>query len=72
GWLWSEVLGAWLGTWEGEYRRHFFNWLRLYHADGTLVPTDEEEKVQVRRQAAEAQAEIERLRARLRALGVEE
>lgn len=100
GWLWSEVLGAWLGQWQGEFRRHHFNWLRIYRPDGTLVLTDAEEREQERqraeqerqraeqerqraeqeRQRAEQeralreqmQSEIDRLKARLRELGIEE
>jgi hypothetical protein len=62
GWLWSKVLEAWLGVWEGEYQRRRMAWLRLYDREGRLVPTPAE--------AAQQQAEAERLRAeteRLRA-----
>ncbi|MCS6919413.1 MAG: Uma2 family endonuclease, partial [Fimbriimonadales bacterium] len=55
GWLWSEVLGAYLGVWEGDYRGRRYQWLRLYNRDGTLVPTREE-------RIAELEAELKRLR----------
>ncbi|MCS7300425.1 MAG: Uma2 family endonuclease [Fimbriimonadales bacterium] len=60
GWLWSEVLGAWLGTWEGEFYRHQFKWLRLYRADGALVLTTAEERELAQQEAARAQQEAAR------------
>jgi Uma2 family endonuclease len=42
GWLWSEVLGAYVGVWKGEYRGRVFPWLRLWDKDGNLVLTREE------------------------------
>ncbi|MFQ5859660.1 MAG: Uma2 family endonuclease [Anaerolineae bacterium] len=53
--LWSEVLGLWLGTWEGEFQGERAVWLRFFDADGQLVLTGEE--------AAQAEAEAERQRA---------
>lgn len=43
GWLWSEKLDLWIGTWHGSY----FNlcdctWLRFYDSDGYLVHTGAE------------------------------
>jgi len=61
GWLWSKELGAHLGVWEGEYRGRRYPWLRLYTAEGELVPTPAEAE----RQRAE------RLAQRLRELGIE-
>ncbi len=58
GWLWSEELGVWLGTWEGEYERQPAVWLRFYTHDRRLAPTAEEAQVTARR-AAEARAEEE-------------
>jgi Uma2 family endonuclease len=55
GWLWSEELQLWLGSWTGEFEHHQETWLRFFEADGTLVPT-----------TVEAQAEeVARLRAML-------
>ncbi len=78
GWLWSHQLGAYLGVWEGRYHRRVYRWLRLYTAEGELVPTDAELHRQMR-QIAEAErqrAEAERQRAeqlaqRLRELGID-
>jgi Uma2 family endonuclease len=56
GWLWSEHLGVWLGTWEGSIDDRPDVWLRFYDRRGRLVPT-----------AAEAgEAEIARLKALLK------
>ncbi|CUU35949.1 MAG: Uma2 family endonuclease [Armatimonadetes bacterium] len=82
GWLWSEVLGAWLGIWEGEYRQWRFPWLRLYTRDGALVPTSAEaaqmeaEQAQKqleteRRRAERAEAELKRLRELLKQQGID-
>jgi Uma2 family endonuclease len=63
GWLWSEQLGAWLGTWEGLYQRRVQGvWLRLFEADGRLVPLFAEAAEQ-RAEATEQRAEAERQRA---------
>jgi Uma2 family endonuclease len=40
GWLWSRVFGAWVGEWEGEYHGARSRWLRLYDAEGRLIPTE--------------------------------
>ncbi|MCS6773701.1 MAG: Uma2 family endonuclease [Thermoflexales bacterium] len=69
GWVWSEVLGAWLGVWEGEYGEVHTQWLRLYDQNGALVPTRAEaeyQRAEAERQRAEAErqrAEAERQRA---------
>lgn len=65
GWMWSEVLQAFLGLWEGEFQKQETLWLRLYDRDGRLVPTPAEAE---RRRAEAAMAEAESLRARLREL----
>ena len=71
GWRWSEVLGAWLGVSELPYRGWRYRWLRLYDAEGRLVPTGEElaaaerERAEAERQRAErAERRIERERRR--------
>jgi DNA repair exonuclease SbcCD ATPase subunit len=58
GWRWSEVLGAWLGVSDAPYQGWRYRWLRLYDAEGRLVPTGEELA-----QAAQQLAEAERRRA---------
>jgi Uma2 family endonuclease len=85
GWLWSAVLGAYLGVWRGEYRGRVWSWLRLWDSEGQLVLTREEreareraraEQAEARAEQAEAraqqlQAELEQLREQLRQQGIE-
>ncbi len=73
GWLWSDVLGLWLGTWLGSLDREpptgNCHWLRFYDLQGNLVPLPEE-LAQQQAEQAQQQAEQERLQAeqeRLRA-----
>lgn len=81
GWLWSEVLEAWLGIWEGEYQRRQMAWLRMYDKEGNLVPTPAEAaqqeaerarlRAEIERQRAErAEAELQRLKALLLQQGI--
>jgi Uma2 family endonuclease len=67
GWLWSAVLGAYLGVWRGEYRGRVWSWLRLWDSEGQLVLTREEREARERaaREQAEAQAQQEHERAEL-------
>jgi len=53
--IWSEELGLKLGLWHGLQTAVETTWVRLFDADGRLVPTKDE--------AAEARAESERQRA---------
>lgn len=73
GWLWSEELELWVGTWEGIIERDSTTWLRFYTADGELVLTREEAAAQSAQEAtirahtaeaelAELRAEVERMR----------
>ncbi|GBC94154.1 hypothetical protein HRbin15_02662 [bacterium HR15] len=78
GWLWSHQLSAYLGVWEGVYHRRVYRWLRLYTAEGELVPTDQElqqhalQQAEAERQRAEAERQrAERLAQRLREMGVD-
>lgn len=60
GWLWSEELGVWLGTWQGEFQRVNATWLRLYTSDGQLVLTlaeAEAQRAEAEAQRAEAEAQ---------------
>lgn len=70
--LWSPQLGASFGFWRGPWTGQEADWLRLFRADGSLVPTPEEERDEEhrraeaeRRRADAAEAELARLRARL-------
>jgi hypothetical protein len=66
GWLWSEELGLFLGTWVGDYRNISATWLRMYTADGVLVPTRAEAARQVaERERQRAEQELALLRALL-------
>lgn len=73
GWLWSNVLGLWLGTWEGQIRREpaqgTCQWLRFYDSVGQLLPIQEEVTDQERQRADQEQQRADRLAARLRELG---
>ncbi len=69
GWIWSTQLEAWLGIWEGSYAGVRTRWLRLFDAQGQLVPTAAEaehqraEAERQRAEAAEQRAALERERA---------
>lgn len=60
--LWSRQLGAFLGLWHGVYESHEADWVRLFRADGSLVPTKAEAEHQ-RAEAEHQRAEMERQRA---------
>lgn len=52
GWLWSQQLGAWVGTWEGEIEIAGPGvWLRFYDKQSSVVPMTAEE---AKRQAEQA------------------
>jgi Uma2 family endonuclease len=79
GWLWSEKLELWLGTWKGEYVGLEATWPRFYDANGRLVPREsegeaaraevEKQRAEIEKQRADtAEAENARLRERLAAL----
>jgi Uma2 family endonuclease len=61
GWLWSDQLGLWLGTWAGYGDNGEYNtWLRFYEANGRLVPTHSERAAEAEARAeAEAKARLE-------------
>jgi hypothetical protein len=74
--LWSNELGAFLGLWHGEYQGMQAPWIRLFGAEGDLIPTAAEaqsaraeaaegraEAAEGRAEAAEARIEAERVRA---------
>ena len=80
GWLWSETLQLWVGTWEGVIKREpadgTCHWLRFYTPSGELVPLPGEIAQQARQREEEARQREEearqreaRLAARLRELG---
>lgn len=55
GWLWSEQLGLWLGTWDGLYMGRDTTWVRFYKRDGTPVPTKDEALAVAQKLAADQQ-----------------
>lgn len=60
--IWSEKLGLRLGLWKGFQTGVETTWLRLFDADGRLVPTSAEAERQ-RAEAEKQRAEAERQRA---------
>ncbi|HEX6900216.1 MAG TPA: Uma2 family endonuclease [Thermoanaerobaculia bacterium] len=67
--LWSEQLGAFIGIWHGVVKGREYDWIRLFHSDGSLVLTEaeaERQRADTERQRADAaEAELARLRALL-------
>ena len=63
GWLWSEQLGLWLGVHESM--------LRLFTAEGNLIPAPEEAVEQERQLKEQAQQRAERLAQKLRELNID-
>jgi Uma2 family endonuclease len=67
--LWSEQLGAYLGFWFGVREDSAEHWVRLFRADGSLVPTEaeaERQRADAEQQRADAlETEMARLRALL-------
>jgi len=61
--LFCREVGVHLGRWRGALRRRESTWLRLYDAEGRLIPTDDEAaRQQVDAEAERANAEAERAR----------
>jgi Uma2 family endonuclease len=65
GWLWSQELEAWVGTWEGVYLGNRGSWPRFFDSDGNLMPTEAEDE---KRRAEEAWQRAEQERQRAEAL----
>jgi Uma2 family endonuclease len=75
GWLWSQSVGLWVGTWQGEAQGQPGVWLRFYDGEGNLVLLPEEvekQRAEEEKQRAEAEKQraeiVEAENARLRAL----
>jgi Uma2 family endonuclease len=60
--LWSNLLQAWLGRWEGVFQKQDNVWLRFFDQAGFLIPTEAEGEA-ARAEEAEARAEGEAARA---------
>jgi len=71
GWLWSEVLGAYMGTWQGKLYGREQTWLRLYDAEGNLVLLGEEREAIARAQAEQARQRAEAAERRVAELEAE-
>jgi Uma2 family endonuclease len=69
GWLWSNELELWIGTWWGEYLGRPGRWLRFFNQAGHLVLTEREAEIEAHHAA---EAEIARLKAQLKQLGQSE
>ena len=74
----SGTLGAQFGVLDGDYFDRQHPWLRVYGSDGALIPLDLEvaaqESARAAQESARAEAatnELERLKEKLRALGVD-
>jgi len=65
GWLWSDVLQLWLGTWDGTLMRETATWLRFYDTEGNLLllPVEAEQAERQRAESERQRAESERQRA---------
>ncbi|MGH1394001.1 MAG: Uma2 family endonuclease [Trichormus sp.] len=62
GWLWSESLGLWVGTWNGAVEDDHAVWLRFYDEAGNVVLLPEEANQQ-RADAEQQRADAEQQRA---------
>ena len=71
GHLWSEELGAAVGLWHGRVDDSTGYWLRLFHADGRMVPTTAEAEGEAQARAAAAQAQAAAAQARAEAAEAE-
>lgn len=65
GWMWSEVLGVWVGVYPSVFDHRRFRWLRFIYPDGRPVPHKTEWAEQERQRAEQERqrAEQERQRA---------
>jgi Uma2 family endonuclease len=72
GWLWSEELGLWIGSWHGVYAAMESDWPRFFTPNSQLVLNGAESEHQraeaEHARATAAEAEIERLRHELEQL----
>jgi len=64
-------LGIEIGIWRGEYKNMNLPWLRVWDAQGNLLPTPEERAEQEAQRAEQEAQRAERLAAKLRELGID-
>jgi Uma2 family endonuclease len=62
GWLWSNVLGLWLGVWGGQYLETDGAWLRFFDPQKRVAPTESESEAH-RAEAEKQRADSEKQRA---------
>ena len=72
GWFWSEVLGLYVGRWDGVYDNRNDRWVRLYDAHGCLIPTGKEEERRLKKEERRLKEEERRLKEEERRLKEEE
>ena len=65
GWLWSEVLGLYLGVRKGDFLGEYRELLRFYFPDGTLVPYPVEAEEQAEERLAREQEKRDRAEVKL-------
>lgn len=68
---WLKRVGLGLKLWQGLYEGRHETWLRWCGRDGNMIPTGAESAEQERQRADAAAQELERLRADLRARGID-
>jgi hypothetical protein len=75
---WLEEIGLGLKLWHGEYQNHSGTWLRWCDRQGKVIPTgaeradEEHQRAEAATQrAVQAEQDADRLRAKLRELGIE-
>ena len=69
-WLPGALLG--LKLWQGVYQDYEATWIRWCDSRGVLLPTSQERAEQEAQRAYAAELELERMKAKLRALGLED
>jgi len=57
GWMWSDVLGVWVGVYPSVFDHRRFRWLRFIYPDGTPVP-HKTEWFEVQQRVAEEQRRL--------------
>ncbi len=62
GWIWSEVLDAYVGRWDGRYGQEDGRWVRLYDAQGRLIPTEAEREQGLKEEERRLKEEERRLK----------
>ncbi len=79
GWLWCEILGLWLGKWSGTIYQENATWLRFYDQEENLIllgteraQKEQQAKEQALAALAQERQQTEKLRDRLKSLGLDQ